>query len=258
MKAKVGVLLFIIVFGATVIGAVAEEGPKAKQPELKGEALYQKYCSICHGSEGRGDGHAAFFMSPKPRDLTSGRFKLRSTLPGQPPLDSDLFATVTHGMAASLMPSFEPLSDWERKELVAYIKTLAVTEPRGKNIFTAGGKPTAMVIPPEPRITKASMNRGGELYKDLGCGTCHGDKGKGDGPSANDLKDQWGYDIKPTDFTGGVFKGGAEPKELYKRIATGMDGTPMPAYGDDVITGKDRWALVHYIRSLSEGQEAQR
>jgi mono/diheme cytochrome c family protein len=255
MKAKVGVLLFIIVFGTSVIRVIAEDRPNAKEA---GKALYQKYCSICHGSEGRGDGHAAFFMSPKPRDFNSGLFKLRSTLPGQPPLDSDLLATITHGMPESLMPSFEPLSDRERKELVAYIKTLAVPEPEGKNIFAVKGKPRAIVIPPEPPITRPSLARGKGLYKDLGCGNCHGDLGRGDGPSANDLKDQWGYDIKPTDFTRGVFKGGAEAKAIYKRIATGMDGTPMPAYGDDVISGRDRWAVVHHIKSLSKGQEAQR
>ena len=139
---------------------------------------------------------------------------------------------------------------------MSYIYTLAVTEPGGKNIFTAGAKPKAIVIPPEPRVTRASIARGKELYRDLGCGDCHGEQGKGDGPSANDLKDQWGYNIKPTDFTRGIFKGGAEPRELYKRTATGMDGTPMPAYGDDLIPGKDRWALVHYSQSLATGLAA--
>lgn len=249
MMLKIGLLLFFFVFETSMVGAIAAE--------LKREALYQKYCSICHGSEGRGDGHAAFFMSPKPRDLTSGRFKLRSTLPGEPPSDSDLLATVTKGMHGSLMPSFEPLFEQERKEVVAYIKTLAVTEPGGKNIFTAGGRPKPIVIPPEPPVTRASLARGKELYKDLGCGDCHGNQGKGDGPSANDLKDQWGYAIQPTDLTAGVFKGGGDSRELYKRTATGMDGTPMPAYGDDIITGKDRWVLVQYVQSLSGGLASQ-
>lgn len=256
MKLKNALFLAVFLFETSIVGGMAEERPKAKQAELKGGALYQKYCSICHGSEGGGDGHAAFFMSPKPRDFSSGRFKLRSTLPGQPPSDGDLFTTVTKGMHGSLMPSFEPLAEQERTEVVAYIKTLAVTEPGGKNIFTAGRKPKPIVIPPEPPVTRASLARGKELYKDLGCGDCHGNQGKGDGPSANDLKDQWGYNIKPTDFTRGIFKGGAESRELYKRTTTGMDGTPMPAYDDDLIPGKDRWALVHYIQSLSRGLAA--
>lgn len=254
MKLKNALFLAVFLFETSIVGGMAEERPKAKQAELKGEALYQKYCSICHGSGGRGGGHAAFSMSPKPRDLTSGRFKLRSTLPGEPPSDSDLLATVTKGMHGSLMPSFEPLFEQERKEVVAYIKSLAVTEP-GSQQKTP--KPRAILIPPEPRVTRASLARGKELYKDLGCGDCHGNQGKGDGPSANDLKDQWGYAIQPTDLTAGVFKGGHNGKEIYKRITTGMDGTPMPAYGDDFITGKDRWALVQYVQSLSGGLAGQ-
>jgi len=31
---------------------------------------YLKYCSACHGSEGKGDGVVSGFMSPKPTDLT--------------------------------------------------------------------------------------------------------------------------------------------------------------------------------------------
>ncbi len=245
MMLKIGLLLFFLVFETSLVGAIAAE--------LKGDALYQKYCSICHGSEGRGDGHAAFFMSPKPRDFSSGRFKLRSTLPGEPPSDSDLLATITKGMHGSLMPSFEPLPEQERKHLVTYVRSLAGTEAGSQKI----SKPKALVIPSEPRVTRASLARGKGLYRELGCGDCHGEEGKGDGPSANDLKDQWGYSIKPTNFTRGVFKGGAESRELYKRTATGMDGTPMPAYGDDLIPGKDRWALVHYIQSLARGVVAQ-
>jgi len=249
MKRKIGLLLLTFVFEISVIEGMAEERPKGKQAAPTGEAIYQKYCSICHGSEGRGDGHAAFFMTPKPRDFSSGRFKLRSTLPGQPPLDSDLRSTVTYGMAGSLMPSFESLSDRERTEVVAYIKSLAVTKPGSQKTR----KPRAILIPPEPRVTRASLGRGKQLYKDLGCGDCHGEKGKGDGPSAKDLKDQWGYAIQPTDLTAGVFKGGHNGKEIYKRIAIGMDGTPMPAFDDDILTGNDRWLLVQYVQSLSGG-----
>lgn len=253
MKLKNALFLAVFLFETSIVGGMAEERPKAKQAELKGGALYQKYCSICHGSEGRGDGHAAFFMSPKPRDFSTGRFKLRSTLPRQPPSDSDLFTTVTKGMHGSLMPSFEPLPEQERKHLVTYVRSLAGTEAGSQKI----SKPKVLVIPREPRVTTASLARGKELYKDLGCGDCHGEKGKGDGPSAKDLKDQWGYAIQPTDLTAGVFKGGRIGKEIYKRIAIGMDGTPMPAFDDDVLTGNDRWVLVQYVQSLSGGLAGQ-
>ena len=34
-------------------------------------ALYLRYCSACHGPNGRGDGIAGTFMRPKPIDLTT-------------------------------------------------------------------------------------------------------------------------------------------------------------------------------------------
>jgi mono/diheme cytochrome c family protein len=48
----------------------------------------------------------------------------------------------------------------------------------------------------------------------------------------------------------GVFLGGADPKQLYLRLATGLNGTPMAEYGDDVLRPEDRWALVDYLLSL--------
>ncbi|MGH7789180.1 MAG: c-type cytochrome [Candidatus Binatia bacterium] len=44
--------------------ANAEEGNPASR------AAYLKYCSACHGEDGRGDGIVATAMRPKPIDLT--------------------------------------------------------------------------------------------------------------------------------------------------------------------------------------------
>ena len=35
-----------------------------------GRAAYLKYCSACHGADGKGDGVASSAMRPKPADLT--------------------------------------------------------------------------------------------------------------------------------------------------------------------------------------------
>lgn len=37
--------------------------------ELKGEEYYKHYCSICHGSEGRGDGFNAYNLNPRPKNF---------------------------------------------------------------------------------------------------------------------------------------------------------------------------------------------
>jgi hypothetical protein len=52
-----------------------------------------------------------------------------------------------------------------------------------------------------------------------------------------------------------MFNGGGTVEDIYRRLRTGLDGTPMPTFSDvvdaGVITDEDLWALAHYVRSLS-------
>lgn len=50
--------------------ALAAGGIEARAEETPGKRLYLKYCSACHGSEGKGDGVVSQLMRPKPTDLT--------------------------------------------------------------------------------------------------------------------------------------------------------------------------------------------
>ena len=63
--------------------------------------------------------------------------------------------------------------------------------------------------------------------------------------------DDWGEDLIPRDLTSGIFRGGRRPIDIYRRITAGINGTPMPAV-PDTLTDDDRWAIVHYVLSLSE------
>ena len=42
----------------------------AAEPESPGKATYTRYCSACHGREGKGDGAVANWLTAKPTDLT--------------------------------------------------------------------------------------------------------------------------------------------------------------------------------------------
>lgn len=42
----------------------------AAEPENPAKATYVQYCSSCHGSEGKGDGPVANWLTAKPTDLT--------------------------------------------------------------------------------------------------------------------------------------------------------------------------------------------
>jgi DMSO reductase family type II enzyme heme b subunit len=59
----------------------------------------------------------------------------------------------------------------------------------------------------------------------------------------------------PRDFTLGIFKGNEDPTSLYRRIAYGMPGSPMP--GSSTMTPEQMVDLVHYIRSLSSEEQRQ-
>ena len=55
-----------------------------------GKVLYDKYCSQCHGEKGDGRGLRHRAPVPRPRDFTSGRFKVRTTPNGALPTHQDL------------------------------------------------------------------------------------------------------------------------------------------------------------------------
>lgn len=92
--------------------------------------------------------------------------------------------------------------------------------------------------------------KGAEVYRDAGCPDCHGDDGKGHGPSARKgMKDSRGLPIFPTDLTRRPLKRGSDPRETWKSIALGLDGTPMPSYAD-ALHPDTIWAVVLFLDSL--------
>ena len=222
-----------------------------------GQSLYDLHCAACHGATGDGNGPAAVWLYPKPRNFSTGLFKIQSTPSGSLPADEDLYNSITRGLGGSSMPAFNYLSESERRELVQYVKHLtAGTGPDGRpvNRFEeAAAKHTLsapITVPPEPPLTFDSITTGRELYVKMQCVSCHGETGAGDGPSSPSLKDSLGIPIRPRDFNTGLFRGGASGQDLYTRIAVGLGGTPMVAYPDEVLSPQGRWALVHYVQSL--------
>jgi cytochrome c oxidase cbb3-type subunit 2 len=210
------------------------------------DEVYQRHCTACHGEKGDGDGPAAYLLYPKPRDFTSGVFKFRSTPTGAPPTDDDLLLTLKRGVSGTSMPSWDRLSESELTDLVAHVKSFS-------DIFEDEDamEPPIEIPSPAPASEKG-VQAGENIYKELECDKCHGPTGKGDGPSAATLTDDFDRTIRPYDFTRGpgLMKGGSTPQAIYRTFMTGLDGTPMPSFIDE-LEEHQRWQLVHYIRSLS-------
>ena len=94
-------------------------------PERLGEGrqLYQQNCAACHGENGDGNGAAARFLYPKPRNFREGQFRLVTTA-NRVPSDKDLMHVLVRGMPGSAMFPMGHLVETERKELVAHVRRL--------------------------------------------------------------------------------------------------------------------------------------
>ena len=208
-----------------------------------GKKQYRRYCVVCHGHAGDGAGRTRMWIDPKPRDFTAAVFKCRSTPTGTLPTDDDLFHAVTRGFVTTNMPSWVPLTQ---------------AGPGGsgglhQNILPALDHPGAG--DPDHRSAGVTGHHGKhparrELFQKMECWKCHGPAGHGDGPSASTLTDSKDNPIRPYNFTSGSrFKCGETNEDLYRIFMTGLDGTPMPSFADN-LQPQDAWDLVHFLRTL--------
>jgi cytochrome c oxidase cbb3-type subunit 2 len=216
--------------------------------DAKAAALpYRRYCVGCHGPLGDGNGENAVWMPPpmyqQPRNFQLGVFKCRSTPTGTLPTDQDLFDAITRGFDRTNMPQWNALSKQERVDLVAWIKHFS---PRWQT-----EKPgTPIQIPPEPEITPERVKAGLDVFAKMQCYKCHGVQGMANGPSASTLTDDLGQPIAAFNFTDGSRpKCGDTDRDIYRIFMTGLDGTPMPSFADN-IKPEEAWNLVFYLRSL--------
>lgn len=279
----------VVLFGLTLIGlaagvvylAAASSGPHARsfvevrmmdEPVLgdgaRAEAaasfapaaeIFATHCATCHGTTGKGDGPASYLLFPKPRDFTAGVYRFKSTYDQAPPTKADLERNIRNGIARTAMPAFNGiLSDAEIASLIDYVLSLN-TKP------WANEAAEPVTIPPRPQFNAGLIEQGQRIFVAMGCVPCHGETGRGDGPSAQGLLDADDYPLPPADFTTGVFKAGRTPEDLYRTILVGVPGTPMPSFqaamnANIQVEGVSRdtdmvWAMVAYLQSLIEPRE---
>jgi mono/diheme cytochrome c family protein len=219
-------------------------------------------------------GLAARFLSPKPRNFRAGKFRLVSTVNGVPTRE-DLSAVLVRGMNGSSMTPWLHLPVEDREALInevlrlhrdgmreQYVSMLKQAkdltdeeisqEDVQNEIRTFVKRRTtpgpSLMVPEIGKPTTESIARGKTIYLEHSCHSCHGNEGQGDGSKIQ--FDDEGFRTRPRDYTRGIFKGGYDTKSLYRRIAYGMPGTPMPA--STKLTVEENITLVHFIRSLSD------
>jgi len=212
-----------------------------------GKKLYLKYCSQCHGEKGDGEGPAAVHLRPRPRNFTTGKFKIRTTTTGALPTHQDLVNIIRRGMPYTSMPAWPGFSDEEVSDLAYFITTFS------PDFANPEKEAKPVQLPSAPKATKDTIAQGKKLFEDNGCVKCHGALGRGDGPSAPTLMDDWGHPIRPADLAQSwTFRGGSSREDIFRTITTGLNGTPMPSFGE-ALQPDQRWAITDYIDSLSSG-----
>lgn len=134
--------------------------------------------------------------------------------------------------------------------VVRFIKTLS---PR----FASETPPPCVEIPEPAPLTDQSLAEGRQVYRILQCWKCHGRSGRGDGPSAPGLKDDWGQPIKPYNFAVmKKFKCGNGDRDLYRTLHTGMNGSPMPSFEAAFLFAREDVADFGLFADFFGGREA--
>lgn len=261
-----------------------------------GRDVYAQQCLGCHGVTGAGDGPAAEYLDPPPRDYRKGLFKFTSTPRGRKPRQEDLQRIIRHGAKGTSMPAFPWMEHEDVEAVIDYVKSLSsrgeleleliresedslVTEddPETPEDDVESYDPervaeladgiaaewaeaaSLVVLPQTPMVpyNDETIELGARAFVKESCYKCHGIDGRGN-RTADVGKDEWGNVAYAANLAAGTLHGGRRPIDIYRRIYSGINGTPMPGFASAFESQGNldtTWHLTHFITSIVEGRE---
>lgn len=205
------------------------------------------------------------------------------------PRREDLLRTLKQGIEGTSMPSFGLLPEHELDAMASYvihlslrgqveldfIRELATNLEAGQETdFSEEGLAAALqdklnnalepwlaaeksLIVPGPYAIEEKMSsrelpteflesvsRGHKKFTEL-CLTCHADYGRRD----TFRWDDWGTVVRPANLTVSSYRGGRRPVDIYWRVRSGINGTPMPATPSDQLKDDEVWDIVNFVRT---------
>jgi mono/diheme cytochrome c family protein len=261
-----------------------------------GRDVYTQQCLACHGVTGAGDGPAAEYLDPPPRDYRKGVFKFTSTPRGRKPRQEDLVRIIRHGAKGTSMPAFPWMAHEDLEAVIDYVKSLssrgqlelALVQESEDNLVVEDDPETpedevdsydpervaeladgiaadwaeaaSLVVRPQTPMVPyndETIELGARAFVKESCYKCHGIDGRGN-RTLNVGKDEWGNVAYAANIAAGTLHGGRRPIDIYRRIYSGINGTPMPGFASAFESqGKPdtAWHLTHFITSIVEGRE---
>lgn len=164
--------------------------PTTRADLAQGEKLYQVHCALCHGPRGEGN-RGPVLAKPK---LTRA------------PDDAALLKILDEGIRGTEMPGADSLSDKERRQTAAYVRSL--------------GKVAVKTVP-------GDAAHGSAIYTGKGgCGGCHSIRGEGGvaGPDLSTIGDSRSAAYLRESL---VNPGAAVPEDYLLVTVTPKDGSPV-------------------------------
>jgi len=115
------------VVDSTLQLTVAHPVRSVSYEEQQGAFLYNRYCAVCHGQEGKGDGFNAFNLDPRPRDLSDSTYMRALS-------DDQIVQTISGGGRSvnhsPLMPAYGwTLKKQQIRHVASFIRSLTGLRP---------------------------------------------------------------------------------------------------------------------------------
>jgi mono/diheme cytochrome c family protein len=234
---------------------------------------FRQYCAACHGENGAGQGDAARYLYPKPRDLVDGQLRL-ATSNNMIASGEDIKRVLLNGVPNTSMQSWKQLSEGLLDRLVVEVQQMqihgarqratAVLQEDGLLVnddgeLTADGKQAVVdytiqqtvptqrwAAPAVLTVSPSVLADGHKLYLKQNCHKCHGNEGEGS--FGMDLVDDQGFPTFARDLVGDPYKAGSQFDAVARVIRLGMPGTVMPSSG--ALSDAELAQLTLYVQSL--------
>jgi len=182
-------------------------------------ALYQDFCSVCHGDKGDGNSHAQQGMNPPPRDFTSPLSALELN-------QQRISLAIREGVPGTAMSGWKPrLSEAQITALTDYIRT--------RFMLTARVETT---IP------------GSRIYADF-CSVCHGETGKGAVWATE------GLSPAPIDFTDKKIQASLSREHMINSVSYGKAETAMTGWKSRLTDDQINTVVDYVISSFMPGSD---
>ena len=194
---------------------------------------------------GKGDGPAAHLLTPRPRDFTTGRYKIRSTETGSLPTDEDLAAlgppgAVRHGDARLADDAARRRHPSRRR-----VREVAFAALRGRDAAPiAIGAPVAHLA--DERDARARR-----FTRSCSAESATAPTAAAPGAMSTEFEDDWRQPLLRRRSHRAVdVPRRLDVARVYMRFRAGMSGTPMPSF-KDAASDAEMWDLANYVVSLA-------